>query len=184
MNTLIIPGYGDERGYIDRAVRNWSQKYGIQPDVRVFGWFGAADDYEPNWERFDECLKQLGEVAIIGISAGASVGVRALQAYPDKIKKLITVCSLVDTSRMDLNKLHNRYPVLERSLQHISLKGLPAERIMTLRPLYDEVIPICDMKIEGAKDVRLPMIGHSPSLGLAMYGYARTMANFIHAEAA
>ncbi len=149
MKTIIIPGYGDHRGYIDRATRNWGQNYGLQTDVHVFGWYGEADNYEENWRRFDEKLQQLGDVAIIGISAGASVGLRALQTYPDNIKKVITVCGLVDTKLMDPMKLHSKYPVLERSLESFSSEGLPPGRIMTMRPLYDEVVPIKAMTIKS-----------------------------------
>lgn len=179
MKTLIIPGYGDHRGYIDRAVRNWDKKYGMQPEVHVFGWQGDADTYEAKWQDFDDTLQQLGEVAIIGISAGASVGLRALQMYPNKITKVITVCGLVNSLEIDAVLLHSKYPVLERSLESFSQQGMAAKRVMTMRPVYDEIIPTKAMLIESAVDVRMPMLGHMPSILCAMYGYGKTMASFI-----
>ncbi|HSX23758.1 MAG TPA: alpha/beta hydrolase [Candidatus Saccharimonadales bacterium] len=179
MNVLIIPGYGDRQDYIDRTTRNWDKRYGIKPQVYVFGWNGEANSYEEKWQRFDEKLQQLHKTAIIGISAGASVAVRALQEHPDEITKVITVCGPVHADKMNPRTLHNRFPVLERSLEHLSLKGLEAKRVMTVRPMYDQLVPIDAMVIDGAQDVRLRMVRHIPSVLLGIFGYGKTMSNFI-----
>lgn len=179
MNVLIIPGYGDRWDYIARATKHWPQKYDIQPEIYVFGWNGQADTYDQKWQQFDKKLQQLGDAAIIGISAGASVAVHALQKYPAKIRKVITVCGPVHADRMNPQTLHNKFPVLECALEDFSLNQLPADRVMTMRPYYDQLVPINAMMIEGAHDKRVTMMLHNLSILAALFGYSRTMAEFI-----
>lgn len=179
MKALIIPGYGDRWDYIARATRHWPEKYDIEPEIFVFGWNGEADTYRKKWQQFDKKLQQLDDTAIIGISAGASVAVHALQKYPAKIRKVITVCGPVHADRMNPQTLHNKFLVLESALEDFSLNQLSADRVMTMRPYYDQLVPVDAMRIDGAHDRRVLMILHNLSILTALFGYDRTMAEFI-----
>lgn len=179
MNVVIVPGYGDRADYLETASKGWQERFGLEPHVVVFGWSGEADSFDLKWEQFSRTIQDVGETAIIGISAGASVAIRAMQTYPDTVKKVVTICGPVHPERMNRDTLRNDYPVLERSLDRLSLSDLPAERVMTLRPLYDDVVNTKAMYIDGAVDKRMCMIGHPTSILWAMYVNASRMSRFI-----
>lgn len=179
MKTIIIPGYGDRFDYIERATKNWARNYDLEPEVYVFGWSGDPETYDANWREFDEVLQHIGVAAIIGISAGASVAARALQIYPEKIKKVVTICGPLHPEKMNPSTLHNKYPILERSLENISLENIDPDRVMTLRPLHDDVVSTEAMFLEGAHDKRIKTFGHAFTIGWTMFTKGETMANFI-----
>ncbi len=180
MRVVIVPGYGDRSDYLERAAQNWGERFGLEPEIVVFGWNGVGKSYDEKWNRFSQTIQEMGEVAIIGISAGASAAVRALQTHPDLVKKVITICGPVHKSLMNPKTLHNEYPVLEQSLERLTLKNLPSERVMTLRPLYDNVVDIEAMRIDGAHDKRMLVTHHTFSIVWAMYINANRMAKFIN----
>lgn len=180
MNVVIVPGYGDRSDYLKTASKTWSQRFGLEPDIFVFGWNGEAESFDEKWTQFSEYIEQLEDIAIIGISAGASVALRALQTYPNRVKKVVTICGPAHPEVMDLVKLRRDYPVLERSLDQLSLDGLPADRVLTLRPIYDDAVTTKAMIIDGAKNVQMNIAFHSVGIVWAMYVHARRIATFIN----
>lgn len=183
MKTIIIPGYGDRTDYLKPTLARWEKKFNCRPEVVIFGWDGEAGDYERRWSQFCEAIKPMGKIAIIGISAGASVGLRALQEFPNRVSKLITVCGPINSAHMSRQKLQSTYPLLERALDALDLPNAPADQVMTLRPLFDEVVSVDAMQLPGATDKRIAMIGHAPSIAWGMFHYARDMHDFFYTSA-
>lgn len=175
MNTIIVPGYGDTTWYINLATKVTPGWRKLKPRVHVFGWNGMADTYDAKWEAFDDQLNRMGETAIIGISAGASVALRALAEHPDKVKKVITICGPASDENLNLTK----YPLLEVSLGNLALSTISADRVMTMRPIFDDVVDIEAMAIEGAQDFSLPTNGHARSIAQAMFTQGNVMAEWI-----
>lgn len=180
MNTIIIPGYGDTDRYIKHATKNWHARHGLDIQIHRFGWYGEADSYDEKWAAFEQRLLRVGETAIVGISAGASVALRALSEHPELVKKVITVCGPVDANKMNPDTLHNKYPLLERSLEHVQLSEVPGERVMTLRPLYDEVVNTQAMRLDNAVDKRIAVPFHATAIGWTVFTHGKQMADFIH----
>lgn len=180
MKVVIVPGYGDRADYLETATKNWQVRFGLEAEVVVFGWSGEAVSFDQKWQQFSKKIESNGPIAIIGISAGASVAIRTLLAYPAKVKKVVTICGPIYPKLMNPATLHQHYPVLERSLERLSLSGLPAERVLTLRPLYDNVVNTKAMLIDGARNKRMLIIGHPTSIIWAMYANAGRMARFIN----
>lgn len=180
MNVIVVPGYGDRSDYLETATKKWQKRYGLNPEIVVFGWSGEASSFDQKWEQFSRTVQGKEETAIIGISAGASVAIRAMQSYPEIVKKVVTICGPVHPERMNRTTLHKNYPVLERSLDQLSLDGLASERVMTLRPLYDNVVNTHAMRIDGAQDHRMKVVGHPTGILWAMYINASRMSRFIN----
>ena len=182
MNIIIVPGYGDRFDYIETATKNWQKKYANIARVAVFGWNGTGDSYAGKWEQFAEILQGTGKTAIIGISAGASVALRALHEHPDIVSKVVTICGPANPAFMDMQYLQRNYPVLVPSLESIRDVEQPGGKIMTLRPFHDGTIHLDAMRIPGATDKRIPMVGHTPSIVTAIFTSGGTINRFINED--
>lgn len=180
MKIAVVPGYGDRVDYLKYLTKDWPRRFGNDVEIVPFGWSGDAAGFDDKDQAFLETIGSMGEVALIGISAGASAALRAKLKYPDVVMKIVTVCGPVDPELMDRNKLHEQYPLLELSLQKLSLEAIPVEDVMTLRPVYDGVVSTAAMYIEGAGDVRMRMVGHAASIAWGMYHHAKDINEFIN----
>lgn len=179
MNIAIVPGYGDRLGYLERLTRNWPDRFGSQVSIVPFGWSGEAASFDEKDQKFLDTIQAMGEVGIVGISAGASAALRAKQAFLGQVTRVVTICGPVHLQHMKREKLHDKYPLLERSLELLSLDSLPAEDILTLRPLFDEVALVRAMAIDGAIDIRMKMVGHAASIAWGMYHHAADINDFL-----
>lgn len=180
MNVIIVPGYGDRTAYIEHATRNWIQKYDLKPVIYVIGWNNDVSNLEGKWKQLASLITNMDETAIIGISAGASVALRALQTYPDTVKKVITICGPVHKHMIHAKILHNRYPMLEESLDRFDLTNIDTTKVMTIRPIFDDAVTTKAMKIEGALDKRLTVAFHAIAILWAMYTQGSTISKFIN----
>lgn len=179
MRVVIVPGYGDRADYLKKLSDRWLKRFGSELVIVPFGWSGEVASFDAKDLNFMDRIKSMGEVGIIGISAGASAALRAQQLLGDQVRKVVTVCGPVHASLMNKDTLHDKYSLLEQSLAKLQPKKIPAEDVLTLRPLYDELVPVQAMKLEGATDIRMKMIGHGPSILWAMYRHAQDMNNFL-----
>lgn len=189
-NLFIIPGIGYTVDWIKFLTRNWDKKYGIEPHVVDFVWMGESDKFLGRFERMgkylDEDIKQGKDVSLLGISAGGSAVVNLFYPRRDKIKKVVTICGRVHDS--NVRKMWNHKPeilgVYEESVKlcEANLSKLTPEdkkRILTIRPFYDEVVPVKTMIIDEANNQRINSAQHMVSISLAMSLYSRTITDFL-----
>lgn len=175
---IIIPGYGDRVGYIYKLTKRWPRRFGVQVEVATFGWRGDPRTYQQKWQAFLDVLNKGEPATVLGISAGASVALRALQQQPQQVRGVISVCGPRTANFFNPKVLARDYPTLSDSLH-----ALPSEPfkgpILTLRPLYDESVPTKAVTIQGARNVRMPFVFHAPSIVLALALYGRTICKFV-----
>lgn len=179
MNAIIVPGYGDRHDYIEYATKNWQQRYGVDPEVYVFGWSDELGSYEEKWQNFEEKLHNNAPTAIIGISAGFSVALRGLVQYPELVTAAVSICGPHDAKDLSRETLHNKYPLLEQAFDSFSSDDLPLDKIMTLRPLFDEVVSVNAVNINGASNERMATVFHAPSIVWGVAGRGKTITEFI-----
>ncbi len=179
MNLLIVPGYGDSRDYIDRLTRRWPVRFGIQPKVLPFGTPGSAESYDSKWQAFEAELKKFDQTAVIGISFGASIALRALQDYPSIVSGVVIISGPHSLKDMDRAVVDRKYPLLNGSLPAFSVEKLPKDKIMTIRPLRDGVIAPSKVFIPGATNERIPVMGHAFGIAWALKFKAAKIAEFI-----
>ncbi len=181
MNVLIVPGYGDRYDYIEKATEHWSEKYGIEPEIYVFGT-KPEDEYAPNWLAFEAKLQQMGNTAIIGASFGVTIALRALQDHPDIVSCAVGISGPHDLKDMDQKTVDKKYQLLNESLPAFSVDKLPLDKVMTLRPIYDGVIEPKKVFIKDATNKRMLTIGHPLGIFWAFKFNGRAITDFIKAH--
>jgi pimeloyl-ACP methyl ester carboxylesterase len=114
------------------------------------------------------------ELTVIGVSAGGSLAIRYLHENPD-VDKAYLVAGKLRGSKSIGENYQKRSPALLESVR-IS-EGLLATRngigadTTVMRALFDNIVPLNDMLIENARRIRIPIIGHTFSIGLALILY-------------
>lgn len=182
MNVIIVPGYGDQAGYIEKLTKNWPKRFGLEPHIHPFGTIDPAETYDRHWQEFSEVLESLGKAAVVGISFGASIAARALQDYPKQVNRAVFISGPHRLSDLNPDTVNNKYPMLNKSLPAFNVDALPASKIMTTRPLSDGVIAPKNVVIENATNLRVPVVGHGAGIAAALLLRSKAMSDFLHQE--
>jgi len=188
---IIIPGLGDQTSLLDLATRNWERKFVIKTIVHPMPWQGAEQDLGPKLERLiaivDKSIENGYRVNLLGTSAGGSAAMNAYAMRKNKIHRVINVCGR-------LRKSEGVYPTLEQAAQNSrsffdsvirceeTLKNLTVEdykKILTLRPLFDELVPSSTVSVPGGTNILLPSIEHILSISLAMTVFSRKIVGCV-----
>lgn len=190
ITLIIIPGLGDDARYTKFLMRSWEIKYGIRPQVITFGWKGSKTDFAAKYkkmnEKVDEIVKKAEDVSILGISAGASAALNIFYQRPDKIRHMISVCGRLrdpnigkmwNHKESDLGVFEESIKLCEQNLEKLNKND--KKRILTVRPFFDDIVPVRTMTIDGAVNKRINAFQHMISINLAMTLYSKTIADII-----
>ena len=169
MTILYIPGLGDDktnqrqRRYLEWRYRNSDTKL-IFYDSK---WL-SDENYNQKWQRLEKILStiDLENTHVIGVSAGGSLLVRAVQEYPSigtahaVSSKLINADGIGENYRKRAPALYDAVLVSQSMIddKNLSLKTT------IYRPLYDNVVPLSNMIIPNARRKRNPMIGQAAGI--------------------
>lgn len=178
-NVLIIPAYRDQTGYIDSLTKPWHAMYGLDVHVHPFGTNDRLEDFDDNWQATKEAVEGLGQTAMIGISFGGGVSLRALQELPNNVTSVTCISAPLRLEDMDENKVNDKYRMLTKSLPAIDLENLPREKIQTFRSWRDPVITPRKSVIQGATNHRTFGLNHSSGIGSTLLFRSGTIAKFI-----
>ena len=178
-NVLIIPAYKDQTGYIDALTKPWQAMYGLDVHVHPFGTNDPLEDFDDNWQATKEAVEGLGQTAMIGISFGGGISLRALQELPNKVTSVTCISAPLRLEDMDEQKVQDKYRMLTRSLPAVELSALPLERVQTFRSWRDQVIAPRKSVIQGATNHRSPGLNHSSGIGSTLLFRSGTIAKFI-----
>lgn len=176
MRTLLyIPGWGDAQT-IERqrkVVAGWNRS-GVVAHIFDSQWISEETCAEKqmrllNW--FD--AHAVGEVTVIGTSAGGPLAILLLKQRSEQIKLVKIVCGKLRGA----DGIGPKYTSQSASLKECvmacenSLDSLAADdsqKIITYRPLLDEVVPLRDMTVSGARNKRLLLVGHVITIGFSL----------------
>ncbi len=175
-HLVYIPGLGDKNVPLQSlAVWAW-RSYGIYGHCHPVHW---ADD-----ESFDNKLKgvvkQIDEltaagyiVSLMGSSAGASMALHAYAARKNRIAGVVLVCGELG----DVKEIEGPY-LEENPAFRVSMERLPEtlkklnldarQRVMSVRPWYDETVRLRDMNLDGARMFSTISFGHAVTIGFTM----------------
>jgi len=137
-----------------------------------------------------DTFTQTGEkVSLIGSSAGGTMAVNALMQRPDKVDKVITICSPLRTggrSHPLLERKDGGFPLVKAALARLDASGAsltPSQRknILVFLPLYDGVVPPLSMVLEGTTNKKFFGFAHFPSLIITLIFYPGTIFRFLKA---
>ena len=124
-------------------------------------------------------LKNSGyTVSLVGVSAGASAAPNTFAMRKDVVNAVVCICGKINSPETISDNTYKKNPSFKESLALLSdslrtLNHLDRKKILSLRPLYDGVVPISDTYIEGATNTIFPSIGHAISVA-----YADTIGSF------
>lgn len=133
----------------------------MQPVALAFGWHG---DYAQNYSQIKRRVKIESEnnpIALVGISTGASLAIRLANELPN-VTAVVTICGRITSGGFSLTKFNN-HPAYHRSLEQFK-KFTLTKRVMTITPIYDEIVPVNHMGYPRADELRVPYLFHIPSI--------------------
>jgi esterase/lipase len=152
---------------------------GYSVSIVVFGW-----NYES--ARFDDkSTLFLGRIAesenegvyIIGVSAGGSAAVNALAAYPNIVRKVITVCSpLTHFEGLRHRLLIRSVAETERVMNMLDTET--AKQILSVYGASDDTVPPASSQNKRVNEMQLPSYGHAASIFIALTLFAGKLQRF------
>lgn len=174
-HIIIIPGLGNSVGNLIWATNNWRNR-GVIPHVFDARWKIEESSLELKLNRaiklVDDLHSQGKRISLLGNSAGSSFVINMFNTRPNKIHKVIINCGRVrsgDWPWFTFDQASASSPsfresvILSESILSKMSDG-DKKKIMTLRPLFDEIVPPSTLTIPGATNEVIPSIGHVLSI--------------------
>ena len=152
-------------------------------------WQGKEKDFERKLEKvvalIDTYCADGYTVSLLGTSAGGSAVINAFAMRKDKIHKVINVCGrlrkgenvfpTLDKASLTSKSFYDSIIQCENNLEKLSPND--SNKILTLRPLFDELVPSSTVSVPGAMNIILPTIEHVLSISFAL-----TLYSSVHAQ--
>ncbi len=188
LRIVVVPGLDDGKYNILGLVsRIWNSDQ-VQIYPLPVGWRNGAS-YKRKLatllELVDELLATGDPVAIVGISAGASLALNAYTLRP----RLLGMANLCGTLRFGLAPpasltrrawavpaYHDSVLACEVTQEKLTVEQ--RRRVLIMKPLRDGIVPLATMTLRGAKEHRVVGVNHSQSIVTALLLYRRTMVGF------
>jgi len=189
-HVIIIPGLGNGvNGHI-WATNSW-KKFGIMPHI-----FDAKWKIEENGflEKLTRALKVVdflsvknSTISLVGNSAGSSFALNIFGKRKQQINKVIVNCGRVRDGDWPWFTF-DQATALSPSFRESVLKAQELEKtftsqdrqkILTLRPLFDEVVPSSTVPIQGATNRVTFSLGHGLSIALNLTLLKKQIINFL-----
>lgn len=189
-HVIIIPGLGNGVAKHEWAVKSW-KKFGIISHVFDTKWKIEENGFQPKLDRalklVDSLTNKNSSISIIGNSAGSSFALNLYGERKKQISKVIINCGRVrsgDWPWFTFDQAIASSPSFKESViraQKIekTLTNIDRKKILTLRPLFDEVVPPFTVPIKGATNKIVSSIEHSLSITLNMTLFKKQIIDFI-----
>lgn len=184
--VIYVPGLNDHRAHAQRrAIKLW-RIFGVRSVFQPMHWNSGpfASKFKQLLERIDRYAQDGHTVSLVAASAGASVVLAAYQQRRQVIAGVVCICGKIN--RLDaVNPAYYRTnPAFQESLAALS-KALPQlsaqdrTHVLSLHPLYDEIVAVRDTILAGAPKGTLPVVGHGIGIGYALTLGAWRMMRFL-----
>ena len=174
--VLFIPGLGDDKIRGENLAIRLLKPWGLDGEYFPIFWH-KKDDFKLKLTELNKRITELNSegrrVVLVGYSAGASAAINALSANKEKVSRIILICGKIQ----NLDKINDSYfklnPKFGGSVELLkkSLPDLDAEqraKVLSIRPIFDETVPVKDTIIQGAKNKRVFMVGHVPTIAYCL----------------
>jgi pimeloyl-ACP methyl ester carboxylesterase len=189
-HVIIIPGLGNGVSKHLWAAQSW-KKYGIIPHVFDTKWKIVENGFPEKFNRALKLIDSLSDrnswVSIVGNSAGSSFALNLYGKRRAKISRVIINCGRVrdgDWPWFTFDQATASSPSFKESVlrsQELekTLTTNDRKKILTLRPLFDEVVPPSTVPINGAKNKVIFSLEHSLTIALNMTLFKKQIIDFI-----
>lgn len=189
-HVIYVPGLGDHRARAQHLVAGYWRLYGVVGHIHTMNWCGK-EAFPPKLDRLlkqiDELTRNGDKVSLVGTSAGASAVLNAFAARLDKVSGVACICGKINNPPAN-SPYYVDNPAFKESLHELQriLPKLGSEdraRVMSIRPLYDGLVPPADTIIPGAQNRIIPTAGHSLSIAAALVFGSPIMIGFLKKQA-
>ncbi|QQS43618.1 hypothetical protein IPM65_05730 [Candidatus Roizmanbacteria bacterium] len=159
IRVLLTPGVAGNTSYLERNTAHWTKKYNIYPDFYTINFQRGADAEEQRELYFKKVVDTKAQF-LIAVSGSGLLALEALKVYTEQLKGAILISTRLRPGYFaPLAYLYTllRYPIYFSYLRSHSktLENLPAERVMTMYSLWDEVVPPSTVKIKNAYNFKM-----------------------------
>lgn len=192
IDVIYLPGLGDGRSHGQKAILKLWKLYGLNVHYQKIGW-ADNESYTPKKQRtldlIDSVTRSGNKVALIGTSAGASAALNAFSERIDKVFSVVCICGKIQNPQTVGEPYFRENPAFRDSLFSLS-KSLSAlttkdrAKVLSIHPLRDSTVPVGDTILEGAKEGKIPTVGHIFSIFYSLTFGSRRIANFIREKSA
>jgi hypothetical protein len=177
-SIVILGGLGDRIQNIKLATGFWS-KYGFKSHVLDERW-KDKENFRDKFNRLKREVNKIKPDAIIGTSAGGSVGFNLFLDLWPQINKTINICGRLKVGDVDNFNLRTKnYPVFAESViiceTRISklTKAQKARMLCIQSGIWDELVPANTSHIDGVKLIELPVPEHVLCITSALTVFAK-----------
>ncbi len=191
--VIVVPGLGGSSYIFRTTVHSW-MKFGIIPEVFDMNWRDEQTDFNTQIDRLTQRIDQLhrtgARISLIGTSAGGSAVLNAYCAQTEKIHRVVNICGRMiagqkvfpslETASRTSTIFHRSVLTCERNVSKLSTKD--RSRILTIQPIFDEIVPISTMTIPGSRFMKIWSFEHLLSISLAMTIHAHRVVGFLKFE--
>lgn len=189
-HVIIIPGLGNNVDLHVFASNSW-KRFGIIPHVFDAKWKTEEKGFSEKFERalklVDSLVNKNSKISIVGNSAGSSFALNLFGKRRKEISRVVINCGRVRDGdwpwftfdQATASSPSFRESVLMSQALERTLTTRDRKKILTLRPLFDEVVPPSTVPIKGALNKITPSLQHSLSIALNMTLFKKQIIDFI-----
>lgn len=190
-HIIIIPGLGNRVKEHIWATSTWI-RFRIAPHVFDTRWQIEERGFEEKMARLLELTDSLAHtnsrISVVGNSAGSSLALNLFAKRKKVIDKVVINCGRIregDWPWFTFNQATAWSPsfkdsVLTAQEYEKTLTLDDKKKILTLRPLFDEVVPPSTVSMRGAFNRIIPSVEHSLSIMLTMTILRRWIIDFVN----
>lgn len=191
--VIIVPGLGNEnKGH--GLLTRWWKVFGTEVYVCGLNWKIEENGFEEKLEKIigliDKLYDKNKKLSLIGTSAGGSAVLNAFFARKNKIHKVINICGRLrsgDGLFYSFAQATAKSPSFNESVLRAEklepkLTKEDRQKIMTVRPIFDEIVPGETVGIKGAKSIVLPSVEHALSGLFALTLFSHPIIQFIKSD--
>lgn len=193
-HIIYLPGLGDGglNLFAQRiAIGLWRRRYGLKATVCVVGWASVDETFDQKLQRVLDCIDAATAnnqtVTIVAPSAGASMGMHAFAARAQAVHRLVGIAPAFGPVEDASPAILGHNPALKDSLERqpkiiASLPARDRQRILSVKPAKDRVVPLRDMNIQGIHYLKLSTKGHLHVIAAALTVHSSKLVRFIKNE--
>jgi pimeloyl-ACP methyl ester carboxylesterase len=189
-HVIIVPGLGNGVKAHIWATNSW-KNYGITPHVFDARWKIEEPDFQTKLVRAIDLVDKLTSegktISLVGNSAGSSFVMNLFGDRKNKIHRVVINCGRVrigdwpwftfDQATASSPSFKESVLRSERVISHLTRKD--KQKILTLRPLFDEIVPPFTVPIDGANNEMTISVEHIVSIALNITLYRDKVLTFI-----
>lgn len=186
-HVIYIPGLGDDRTYGQNIAIQFWRLFGLTPHYFALGW-AHEEGFSLKLGRLLSLIDTLSQdgssVSLVGASAGASAVLNA-SARRENLAGVAIICGKIQNPQTVSARTYLQNPDFKESMKEVvtNSKRTAGRQILSIRPLRDQVVPLEDMRIDGAIYKTVPAWGHGSGIFAGIILGAPAIAHFFRTQA-